>query len=70
MASAARTDPSKPYYPLNGMWSGISSKQFTVVQPKGYANGTVSGSEGNVAGATLITNTGESTKTTKPVFIL
>ncbi|MDL5503788.1 MAG: hypothetical protein QSU88_11295, partial [Candidatus Methanoperedens sp.] len=34
---------SGPYYPLNGQWSGISTKQLTVVQPTGYGNGTVYG---------------------------
>ena len=63
MASAPKTDPSKPYYPLNGQWSDISSMQFIVNQPKGYANGTVSGSLGNIIGATVMTNTSVSTIT-------
>jgi len=63
MASGPRTDPSKPYYPLNGQWSVISGAQFTVNQPKGYANGTVSGSLGNIIGATVMTNTSVSTTT-------
>ncbi|VVB51776.1 Cytochrome c7 c [uncultured archaeon] len=63
MASGPKTDSSKPYYPLNGDWSGISSMQLTVNQPTGYANGTVSGSLGNIIGATVITNTSVSTIT-------
>ncbi|MCZ7358210.1 MAG: hypothetical protein O8C66_13800 [Candidatus Methanoperedens sp.] len=30
MASAPKTDTSKPYYPLNGDWSGVVSANFTV----------------------------------------
>jgi hypothetical protein len=63
MASAPKTDPSKPYYPLNGLWSSIISTQLTVIQSTGYANGTVSGSLGNIVGATVMTNTSAYTTT-------
>ncbi|VVB86140.1 Cytochrome c7 c [uncultured archaeon] len=62
MKSAPRTDPSKPYYPLNGQWSSISNAQLNVIQPTGYDNGTVYGTLGtDIAGATVSTNTGVST---------
>ena len=63
MASAPKTDTSKPYYPLNGQWSGVSSTQLTVIEARGYANGTVSGNLGNISGAIVATNTGVSTVT-------
>ena len=64
MASGPKTDPSKPYSPLNGEWSDISSMQFTVNQPEGYDNGTVYGSLGvRLAGAIVSTDTGISTTT-------
>ena len=49
---------SVPYYPLNGQWSGISTRQLTVVQPTGYGNGTVYGIlDKKIAGAIVSTNT-------------
>ncbi|VVB89207.1 Cytochrome c7 c [uncultured archaeon] len=69
MSSAPRTDPSKPYYPLNGKWSGVASAQFTVVKPSGFDNGTVYGILGNnIAGATVSTNTGIHTTTNESGF--
>ena len=64
MAAGPKTDPSKPYYPLNGDWSDISSMQFTVNQPTGYGNGTVYGIlDKKIAGAIVSTNTSVSTTT-------
>ncbi|VVB89373.1 Cytochrome c7 c [uncultured archaeon] len=61
MASAPRTDPSKPYYPLNGQWSSTSSTTLTVNEARGYVNGTVKDSLGNaIAGALVATNTSSS----------
>jgi len=69
MASAYKTNTALPYYPLNGQWSGISSAQFTVDQPTGYNNGTVSGRLGDgVAGAIVYTNTSVSTTTNQTGF--
>src|SRR3989304_8041040 len=58
MASAYKTDPSQPYYPLNGMWSGVSGTQLIVNELKGYINGTVKNNSGIISGATVTTNTG------------
>ena len=58
MASGPRTDPSKPYYPLNGQWSSVSSTQLIVNELKGYINGTVRNNSVNISGAIVITNTG------------
>jgi hypothetical protein len=64
MASAYKTNPALPYYPLNGQWSGVSTTQFTVKQPEGYDNGTVYGSLGTkLAGAIVSTDTGITTTT-------
>lgn len=64
MASAYKTIPALPYYPLNGQWSGIVSAQFIVNQPTGYNNGTVSGRLGNgLAGAIVSANNSVSTTT-------
>ncbi|MDO8726387.1 MAG: carboxypeptidase-like regulatory domain-containing protein, partial [Candidatus Methanoperedens sp.] len=41
----------------------ITSKQLTITSPTGYANGTVSGSFGNINGAIVSTNTMVSTTT-------
>ena len=55
---------SGPYYPFNGQWSGISTRQLTVVQPTGYGNGTVYGIlDKKIAGAIVSTNTSVSTTT-------
>ena len=55
---------SGPYYPFNGQWSSISTKQLTVVQPTGYGNGTVYGIlDKKIAGAIVSTNTSVSTTT-------
>jgi hypothetical protein len=62
MASAPKSISSIPYYPFNGQWSGVSSRQFTVTMPKGYINGTIRTNSGiNISGATVTTNTGVST---------
>ncbi|VVB51777.1 Cytochrome c7 c [uncultured archaeon] len=58
MASGPKTDPSKPYYPLNGQWSSVSSTQLIVNELKGYINGTVRNNSVNISGAIVITNTG------------
>ena len=58
MASAYKTNPALPYYPLNGQWSAQSSTQFIVTQPKGYINGTAKNNSVNISGATVTTNTG------------
>jgi len=69
MASAYKTNFALPYYPLNGQWSGIRSSQFTVVQPTGYNNGTVSGRLGSgITGAIVSTNTSISTTTDETGF--
>jgi hypothetical protein len=69
MASAPKTNPSLPYYPLNGQWSGITSAQFIVDQPTAYINGTVSGRLGaGIAGAIVYTNTSVSTITDETGF--
>ncbi|CAG0986036.1 hypothetical protein METP3_02364 [Methanosarcinales archaeon] len=69
MASAYRTNPSLPYYPLNGQWSGVYNTQFIVEEPEGYNNGTVYGILGNhIAGATVSTDTGISTTTNETGF--
>ncbi len=62
MASGPKTDRTKPYYPLNGQWSAISSALLTVVEANGYVNGTVRDTTGKgIAGATVATDTGVST---------
>jgi hypothetical protein len=62
MASAPKSISSIPYYPLNGQWTGVSSRQFTVTLPKGYINGTIRTNSGiNISGAAVTTNTGIST---------
>jgi predicted CxxxxCH...CXXCH cytochrome family protein len=58
MASAYKTNPSLPYYPLNGLWSAEYGTQLIVTQPKGYVNGTVKNNSVNIQGATVTTNTG------------
>ncbi len=58
MASGPKTDPSKPYYPLNGQWSNVISTQLIVYELKGYINGTVRNNSGIISGATVTTNTG------------
>ncbi|MCX9087493.1 MAG: hypothetical protein OIN90_08010, partial [Candidatus Methanoperedens sp.] len=58
MSSAYKTDPSKPYYPLNGQWSSIGSTQLIVTESKGYINGTVRNNSVNISGAAITTNTG------------
>jgi hypothetical protein len=65
MASAYKTNPALPYYPLNGQWSSDDySIQFKVEEPEGYDNGTVYGTLGNkLGGAIVSTNTGISTIT-------
>jgi len=69
MASAYRTNPSLPYYPLNGFWSGVYSTQLIVEEPEGYDNGIVYGTFGNhIAGATVKTDTGISTTTNETGF--
>ncbi|MFZ3385237.1 MAG: hypothetical protein WA144_15060 [Candidatus Methanoperedens sp.] len=69
MASAYKTILTLPYYPLNGQWSGIISAQFSVNQPTGYNNGTVSGRLDNgLAGAIVSTNTSVSTTTNETGF--
>jgi len=69
MASAYKTNPAFPYYPLNGQWSGVYSTQLIVEEPEGYDNGTVYGILGNhIAGATVSTDTGISTTTDETGF--
>ncbi|MFZ3384840.1 MAG: carboxypeptidase regulatory-like domain-containing protein, partial [Candidatus Methanoperedens sp.] len=65
MASAYKTNPSIPYYPMNGQWSsGVYSAQFKVEEPEGYGNGTVYGIlDQKIAGAIVSTNTSVSTTT-------
>jgi len=69
MASAYKTNPAFPYYPLNGQWSGVYSTQLIVEEPEGYDNGTVYSILGNhIAGATVSTDTGISTTTDETGF--
>ena len=65
MASAYKTNPSLPYYSMNGQWSsGVYSAQFKVEEPEGYGNGTVYGIlDQKIAGAIVSTNTSVSTIT-------
>jgi hypothetical protein len=64
MASGPKANPSKPYYPLNGQWSDVSSIQFTVIKQTGDATGMVRGILGNnISGAIVFTNTTFSTIT-------
>ena len=64
MASAYKTTPALPYYPLNGQWSGVYNTQLTVNEAEGYNNGTVYGSLGTkLAGAIVSTDTGISNTT-------
>jgi hypothetical protein len=68
MASGPKANPSKPYYPLNGQWSDVSSIQFTVIKQTGDATGTVSGSLGNISGGIVSTNTNIFTTTNSEGF--
>jgi hypothetical protein len=69
MASAYKTNPSLPYYPLNGQWSGVYNTQFIINQPEGYDNGTVYGTLGvKLAGAIVSTDTGISNTTNSSGF--
>jgi hypothetical protein len=64
MASAYKTNPALPYYPLNGKWSSVSATKLTVIQAQGYDNGSVYGTLGaKLAGVIVSTDTGVSTTT-------